>query len=772
MPPVTDTAAATSRRATRQPLFIRRGDYGSAVGYVVVSAFTVLANALYAIGYRNQNPVSWTSNISSAFYRGQVAIDPNVGYITQSLGHVAALSWLHGHIPWWNHLAGVGMPLAGGMQAGAFNPLVLFLALPGDSMFWFHLSLELVAGWSTYAFAARFFRSELVGCLGGIIFGLNGTFAWVGNSVLNPVAYLPLGLLGVEVLLSKTKKGEWGWALIMVALSLSIVAGFPEVAGLDGMFIAGYALVRLTYLDRSLWRRTLGQLTIGGLGAVALSAPLLIAFEDYLKVADVGIHSDTSHTFLVPQQLSMLLDPYVVGPINGVMNLSPLWGGIGGYFTMSVVLLALFGCTGPTFRRLRWFLVAWVIVTLMASLNTWGLGHLWFMIPAMKKIVLGRYVIAADDMALVILAMFGLDDLLARRRRPRSWSYASLAAIGVMGLVVLGTRATTYNHPMGHAANLILLAGQTLPFGLIAVMWLAGALRRQRVLIGLVALCTVFEATISYAVPEVLAPHSIQVARAPLTFLQDNLGQYRYVSFGPIQANWGSYFGIAALNAHDLPFPQMFETLIKTQIPLKTGSPLPTYTTWRGASDALAYEGSVAANLDYFENAGVKYAISYDNFPLNPAFAALHLPVAYNDGRYIIFALPHPVAMYTATGCTVVHSSLDGVTISCPKAETLVRRELSMPGWTATVNGRAVPLTLSSPYQQVPIPAGTSTVNYNFTPPHERLGFVVFFLSLAALVISGRRNWLHRRGRRMVNPLHVARHILQQRARVQKAPTA
>ena len=52
-------------------------------------------------------------------------IDPNVGFITQSLGHLAALDILHGHLPWWNYFEGLGQPLAGEMQSAALFPLTL-----------------------------------------------------------------------------------------------------------------------------------------------------------------------------------------------------------------------------------------------------------------------------------------------------------------------------------------------------------------------------------------------------------------------------------------------------------------------------------------------------------------------------------------------------------------------------------------------------------------------------------------------------------------------
>jgi hypothetical protein len=33
------------------------------------------------------------------------------GWTSQALGHLAALDWLHGTVPWWNPFEGLGAPL-------------------------------------------------------------------------------------------------------------------------------------------------------------------------------------------------------------------------------------------------------------------------------------------------------------------------------------------------------------------------------------------------------------------------------------------------------------------------------------------------------------------------------------------------------------------------------------------------------------------------------------------------------------------------------------
>ena len=144
----------------------------------IVLAVVVANGAFIFLGYES-SPLWWTSGIAThqcAWYCGLPSIDPNVGFITQPFGHLAALDLLHGHLPWWNYFEGMGQPLAGEMQSAALLPLVLLFVFPAGLLL-FHLSLQLIAGVSTY-FLGRFYGAA------GIITG------W---AILVPLLYLGWG---------------------------------------------------------------------------------------------------------------------------------------------------------------------------------------------------------------------------------------------------------------------------------------------------------------------------------------------------------------------------------------------------------------------------------------------------------------------------------------------------------------------------------------------------------------------------------------------------
>ena len=82
-------------------------------------------------------------------------------------------------------------------------------------------------------------------------------------------------------------------------------------------------------------------------------------------------------------------------------------------------------------------------------------------------------------------------------------------------------------------------------------------------------------------------------------------------------------------------------------------------------------------------------------------------------------------------------TTVNEATVDCPTATTLIRTELSMKGWKAFVNGKPETIvTKDHVYQQIRVPAGTSTVTFAFSPPRERYALIVAVLGGLFLVGS------------------------------------
>jgi hypothetical protein len=703
----------------------------------------LIGNGLYLIGESNINPIWWTANISTIVCHvtcGRPMIDPNVGFITQPMGHLSAMDLLHGHLPWWNYFEGLGQPLAGEMQAASLFPLTLWFALPAG-LLWFHISLELIAGVSTYFLAKRLGTPVIFATAAGCLFALCGTFAWVGNAVLNPIAFLPMLLLGIEMIFDSTQtKDNRGWYVAAIAVALAFYAGFPEVAYFNGLFAIGWAAVRLFSLPRESRLRAIGRLGIGGGIGLLLSLPILVPFADFTKVANLGHHTaaidGTAHISI--HALQMFFDPYVHGTLFTNLNVASVWGGIGGYFTASVGALALLGLFGSRLRPLRIYLLAWTVIGLSGAFNFLELRKVWNLIPLIQNLSFGRYIMSSCELSLILLAAFGLMDLVESARAKRLFLVTTtVMALGLVW-IVLAASALNKGVVYSHRARYIFAFLDAIPFIAIIALLVLGLLTRYKIVPLLVALVLVGESLLMFGVPGGESAKFVHVDMGPINFLRTHEGQDRFLDIAVIEPNWASQFGLNELNAIDLPFPEKFSKFIETQ--LYPGlTPANQFVIHNGITGIIAQEDELAKHFKAYEGASVKYLVMPRGIVLEPALSVLGVMPVYADKLAAIYKLPHARNFIATTSyaCSTLSRNVDSARVTCPSGgSTLVRTELMMAGWKAYVNGKPATIkTVDGVYQSVKVPAGTSVVTYSFLPPHEK--YAVLLAILAAIFLVG-----------------------------------
>ncbi len=716
---------------------------------VIIVVAVLLGNIMYTSGLANNSPIGFTSGISRSICRlacGRSFIDPNVGFITQPLSHLAAMDLLHGHVPWWNYFEGLGQPLAGEMQSAALFPFTLLFAMPAGLLL-FHLSLEIVAGLATYALVRRLSVPIPMATAIGVVFALNGTFAWLGNATLNPVAFLPLLLLGIEL----TYEGRvfhhvTGWHVIAVAVALALYAGFPEVAYLDGLLAIGWAIVRFFVVPRRARLRAAVDVALGGFVGLLLSLPILVAFVDFMKVANTGSHSTDATIQLPAQALPMFLDPYVYGTIFSNPNAVNAWGSIGGYLLAGSSALALLGLFGARHRALRIFLGAWILVSSLAMFNSADMHKLFNLIPYVKQTAFSRYAMPSVEMAVVVLAGLGLMDLASSRVARRLFFATSAVTVGLT-LWAMGA-AAHYNRGvvLSHRSEIILLGLQALPLVALGLIIITGSFSKYRIVPVLLAVILAGEAMVNFFVPTAEAPKQINIDYAPISFLLQHQGQNRFLDFDVLYPNWGSQYGLYALNAIDLPFPQTFANLILSQLNPDT-NPVRLFFAKGGMGGVIQQEKMLVAHFKAYQAASVKYLLMPDAVKPLPQLKKLGIKKVFHDYIATIYAMPTTTPFFSSStaGCTVSSTSVDHASITCTNGGTLVRSELVMAGWHATVNGTSVPITATDgTYQTVAVPQGTSTVAFTFLPPHEELALGGFLLGLLALIVVPTVRWWRR----------------------------
>jgi hypothetical protein len=721
---------------------------------ILIVGVVVIANLPYLLGLFDPDPLHLLSGLgtvtTSGPLAGSTAVDPNSGFTAQALGHLSMVDWIHGHVPWWNPYEGLGSPLAGEMQAASFFPPTGFLLLSNGQVL-SHLTVEIVAGLSTYFLLRRLCLGRPAAVAGGIAFGLNGVYSWVSHAPANPVAFLPLALLGVEMAVANPRRSTRAWVTIAVALSLSVYAGFPETAYIDGILVAIWVAVRFIQLGDA--RRTFLLTVMKGLGVgVLLTAPLLVAFADYLPQAYVGAHNGTFASTTLPRgAFSQSFLPYVYGPIDGFSGndatgtLTVIWGSVGGFIAFSVVIFSLIGLYGHRLRALRFALLTWIILSFGRTFGIEPFQHIVNALPGMRDVAFFRYSDGSWELALTVLAAFGLDEL-AREKVPRWWILLSSAtSLALLVLVATGAQGEVHRligaaHHHAWAVLSVIWAAGIVALVAISATFIRGRLR-ELVLVAVVAVDTV----VMFALPEFSAPRAVSVDTAPVSFLQKHLDGDRFYTIGPIAPNYGSYFGLNSLDVNDLPIPKLWNTYVTHQLDRNAIPYVFNGSARTKATGSTALE-EFSRHFTAFETAGVKYLVVPTGTVL-PAFrGGQTLPRVFSDNAVQIYQLPAPVPMFSMrTGtCSIRADGVDRASVTCPFPHTLIRHQLPMNGWYASVNGSTAEITpYNGVFQQVRLPAGTSLVTFTYSPPHVVLGYALFFVGLACLAVLP----LWRRGR-------------------------
>jgi len=569
------------------------------------------------------DPIWFYSSIVSGAHLvpGSPYLDPNAGFTSEALGHLVAWDWLHGVIPWWNPYTGIGVPLAGELQPGAFFlPFNLLLILK-EGLLWQRIAMQIVAGLATYALLRELRLSRLAAFLGGALFAVNGVIAWTpGPAALYCCSpFLPCLLWGIE----RARKPRQGAASILaigLAIAWSILAGFPEPAYISGLLALAWGLYRLASAPAR-WvyaRRALGGFALG----LLVTAPLLIAFVDFLLQSD-SFEVHTKGGLTMPWSwLPPMVMPYVYGPLNVI----GAWGGFGGYTEALVLVMALAGVMRKSADRgLKLLLLTWVLLCWARNFGLQPITVIIDHLPLLSRAIFFRYAGASWIMALAILAAYGLDEFRGATPRRRN-SFAMVMILLPVCVALAWPQRAYWGWSHGKALVMFAFLGAALFWALAGLAALALAWRisrpetRRITLAGLI----IFDAAVMFLAAQASARRNNHVDIQAMQFLHDHQGLSRNYTLGPLAPNYSAYFEVAGINHNILPVPRLWAEYVDRH--LLPGFHRDTGVTffwpaWGDSSDAGARTFSM--NLANFRDVGVKYVLT------NPGQSAL--PTTYLD---------------------------------------------------------------------------------------------------------------------------------------------
>ena len=602
------------------------------------------------------------------------------------------------------------MPLVGETQAAALFPPTLLTALPNGQLYE-HVLLELTAGICTYRLLRRLDLIRSAAIAGAVAFALNGKFSWFADATVNPLAFLPMLLLGVEQALEATRTGRrGGWRLIALAGALTAYAGFPEVAYIDLLTAIVWLGWRVCCLPRADRARFLVKIARGGAVALMLAAPMLLAMADYLSHADLVSHTGAllgSH-HLPLSEVPQLLMPYIFGPVNGGHH-QGIWVMVGGYLSVALLLLAAIALLTPGRRGLKFTMLGWTVLVFAHMYGVPLLGDVLGALPEMGRIQFYRYATTALEFPVIVLAAIGVDDLArvaGDARRLAAGTLGAAAAIAAAA-VAAGPVIASFQKPVpGREAFL----EASIAWAALTVLAIGGLalLRRRRARGIALALVVILDAVLLFAVPQLSAPRAVHTDLAPVAYLRRHLGHQRFYTLGPIQPNYGSYFRVASLRLDDFP-PSNYARFVHTRL-----DPFTNFVGYQPGMGAHCPSG-VLSHLDGYRAAGVSYVVTRPGTPLPSERGALRL--VFRSPTAWVYHVSRAAPFVSAAGCELHSVHFDQVRLYCRRPTTLVRRETWFAGWGAELDGHPLRIhRFDGLFQAVRLPAGVDDVSFRFIP--------------------------------------------------------
>ena len=761
---VTDEAGLDGADPSRRT--VRTGGVFRLIWPLGVVVAVVLANLPALVGIVNVNPLVPVGALGpvgrKGYLPGNPFLDQYAGWTSQALGHLAAMDWVHGTVPWWNPFEGLGVPLAAEMQSAAFFPPPLLLALPQGQLY-FHMTLEVTAGLATWFLARELGFGRPVATLGGILFALNGTFAWLTAAPENPVAFLPLMILGVERLYRRDNFDSVGFSMLALGLALAIYAGFPETTYFEVLFVLGWFVFRLAGKPSRGRRQFLASSGLGAGVGLLLAAPLAVAFVGYLPIAYLGPnHAGYANVHLPRAGLATFGLPYLLGPIKAFepsLVMKTTWVDVGGFVTapmLAVAFVGLFG--GRRDRGLRWLLAGTVLVLVL-----WSVGVpfvqtvLEHVLPGVRDVQFFRYSSPVWELATVLLVCFGAETVVSREGRQRTVVIAcgglfALCVVVAEYLLLRPTLASLDRLPGFHVYHVVMViwavgivlaitaAGVAAGWGVAGDRTVVPRRDLRRAAVGLVLALLVTDTAVMFVVPELSAPRSVTLDTGPTDYLAAHLGDGRFFSIEVLAPNYGSYFGLASIDVNDVPVPTLWSAYVPAHLAPGTE---PGFIFGRPYGDGRygvqATVKHLREQLTAYEAIDVRYVVVPWNwyiFGRGPVYT-YGVARVYHDSTMAIYALPHPRPFFSTVGapCRTVPSGTQRVVVHCSGPATLVRAELAIRGWSATVNGHSVAIVrVDGGLDSVRVPAGTSDVSFTYLPPHEDLGIGALVLGLLCVI--------------------------------------
>ena len=706
-----------------------------------------------------------------------------------------------GHLPLWDPSRFAGGPYAADIGTGTFYPPNWLYALGHVevvmTLIWAATMLAslLLAYW----FLSLLGLHPFAATLGAVVWTFSGFMLSEGmfDALVGAAVWLPMALGGLEV--ARRGRPRRGVPIAGVALALTILAGHVQIAlyvwlaaGIWVLVSAGAAGLQAARARRNvvaaLARSFAPALAAAAIGAGLASIQILGTLQEAGQIVrQKETVLSASYIRLAPRNLFTLLIPDYLG--NARDGTWVGWLGFSIETTIYAGIVAVPLAIAGAWHRNRRAVIAFGIlaaVGLAAALATPLYNLLFDFVPGVARTRdVARFKLLFDA-GVAGLAALGLDEVLRRSRRAAAWLGIGAAAVAAVAAAVLtasrlGTHLPgSYLAPRGIRAVLLAAAAG----GLLIVIARIPS-RSQAAAGALVCLTGLDLWLFGFPYHPFQPAGTVYPASPAVAYLASVPGtrpRFALAKYNVLPVNSALEYGLYSVNGYEPFIPASFVLLLSEvepdvaawavdnmTPPLSLGTSEPPLLNLLGVRTVATSTGGQAPG-DPAGGPGVGTSSPGALFDqpqaLPPAFLAtcwvvqpdaVTLPLlgGMTTPELATTALvaPGPAAAALANappdcppgaGVSAERYGPEDVVLSVPATSSrggvVVLTDQWFPGWTATLDGRPVPvLRVDEALRGVAVSGGAHTIEFRYRPrwPLQGLAIVTFTLVVVCLLLVG-----------------------------------
>lgn len=545
-----------------------------------------------------------------------------------------------GNIPMWNPYVFSGNVHAATYQAAVWYPfnILYFLLSQADAWSMLVLLQPILVGWFTYLFLRSQGISGRGSLFGAATFAFSGwMISWWEESIVivHSILWLPLALFA-STLIWEQKRKISGWVLLIIALSMSLLAGFLQMS--IYLFTAVSAWNLFCWYLHKRQNQSLRQLVWIGLAFVATLFITAIQWLPALEAYGLSPRGTVKATFL--------FDQYLVPLEHFVTLLAPdFWGNPGSYnyffprlfyhekviwIGLFPLIFALLGVGLWRDRKIRfWIIFSAIVLSLGFAFPTSWIWHI-LNIPVLSAAQPARiFVLFAFGAS--ILASYGMDawlvGLIPKKRVVMLLTIVSMMQAMLWGITLisrwhLSRDATLSGETIELYGRLATISfrNMALPTFFTGIAWIAMTLRVR------LSICyvVILVATLTWSLYQAdkflyFSDRRFEFPETePIKKLKelttDNLARVWGYGDASITPNMMSYYGLYSSEGYDALFSRDYGELLHT---IKTGGVVSdqidrTDVILKGMTERDPMDQS-PLRLRFMSLLGVRYILEYKN---------------------------------------------------------------------------------------------------------------------------------------------------------------